>query len=240
MSLRDYRCAYTGVSLLNSEVAAVLLVESSAGWRPISLPLFGVYEGLGTVGEVNEGPNADLILAWFQREFEEGKMRVDFAGMGLAPQDIDHIETLLSLIACSQIHGEGAVRTQDGDLGFALVSAHVAATLMEGEPELPGEIPVERLYQVVFDSEHARRIYRPVEHESHRLRCKFGLSMVGLSALDQAMKARQRSWAPPGLGVPLADAEPALWLAEALAEFASSPSIVEALEDYSGQSEDES
>lgn len=239
MSHRDFRCALSGVSLLNSEVAAVLLEETEGGWRPACLPLFGVYEGIGTVSDVNDGPNADLILAWFQRGLEGQKVFVDFAAMDLAPQEVDHIETLLSLLACSQIQGGGAVRTQNGALGFALLCAHLAATLMEGEPELPLEVPVERLAEVVFDSELGRLIYEPLRNESHRLRCKFGLSMIGLGALDQAMKAWDRKWVPPGPGIAATDAEPALWLAEALLEFADSPSIIEALEDYAGQAEDE-
>lgn len=238
MSRRDFRCAFSGVSLLNSEVAAVLLEETDGGWRPVALPLFGVYEGIGTVSDVNDGPNAELILSWFQSGLDGRKVEIDFAALGLAPQAVDHIETLLSLVACSQFEGGGAVRTAEGALGFALLSAHLAASLMEAEPELPLEVPVERLSEIVFDSELGRAIYEPLRHESHRLRCKFGLSMIGLAALDQALRARGRKWGPPGSGIAVSDAEPALWLAEALLAFAESPSIIEALEDYAGQAED--
>jgi hypothetical protein len=239
MNRRDFRCAFSGVSLLNAEVVAVLLLKEGTHFRPFSLPLFGVYEGHGTVAEVNEGPNADLILAWFQQGLAEERVQVDFAAMGLKPQAIDHIETLLSLVACSQIQGGEAVRASEGQLGFALLSAHIAATLMEGEPALPSENSVEDLPRVVFDSELGRCVYSPLRHESHRLRCRFGLSMVGLAALDQAKKARGRPWCPPGSGIEIEDAEPALWLAGALVEFADSAELVAAIEDYSRQAEDE-
>lgn len=223
----------------------MLLQEVEGSWCPVALPLFGVYEGVGTVGEVNEGPNADLILAWFQESLRDGGLVVDFDAMGLMPQPIDHIETLLSVVACSQIQGQGAVRTDSlshengGALGFALLSGHVAATLMEGEPTLRADVRVEDLPEVVFRLDLGRTIYGPLRHESHRLRCKFGLSMVGLAALDQGMTAWNRHWAPPGGGIVLADAEPSLWLAQAMLEFANSPSLIEALEDYSTQSDDE-
>lgn len=245
MSCRDFRCAFSGVSLLNAEVAVVLLQESGTIWVPVALPLFGVYEGLGTVGEVNDGPNADLILAWFQAGIEAGQVHVGFDALGIPPQPIDHIETLLSVVACSQLQGQGSVWTvspstqREGALGFALLSAHVAATLMEDEPTLRPEVQVEDLPQVVFDSDLGHLIYQPLRHQTHRLRCKFGLSMVGLAALSQGMSAHNRPWGPPGDGILLAESEPALWLAQAMVEFAESPSLIEALEDYAGQGEDE-
>lgn len=238
MSVRDFRCVFSGVSLLGSEVAVVLLQRLGERWRPAALPLFGTYEGTGTVAEVNEGPNSELILHALGQDGSAGVV-FDFEAMGLEPQPIEHIETFLGLVACSQLQSGNLVRASEGELGFALLSAHVAAALMEREPELAQETSVEGLGEVIFDSELARSIYRQVRAQNHRLRCKFGLSMVGLAALDQSMMAWGKSWTTPGPGIPLEEADAALWLTQATVEFSQDEGIIEALEDYAGQGEDE-
>lgn len=234
MSVRDFRCAFSGVSLLGSEVAVVLIERVGERWRPLALPLFGLYEGACTVTEVSDGPNAEMIL----RALGDGGVDIDFKAMGLASGPVEHIETFLDLVACSQLHGDDAVRVGRAPLGFALFSAHVAATLMNEEPQLPLATSVEDLAEVVFESEFGRHIYRQLGAESHRLRCKFGLSMVGLLALDQHMTARGKVWSPPGPGIPDAEADPALWFTLAVAEFAGDEALIEALEDHAGQGED--
>lgn len=234
MSVRDFRCVFSGVSLLGSEVAVVLLQRLGDRWCPAALPLFGLYEGACTVSEVSDGPNAEMILS----AVSEGRVEIDFDAMGLASQPVLHIETFLELIACSQLHGDDAVRSGEGPMGFALLSAHVAAALMNAEPELPLAPSVENLAEDVFESSFGRQTYRQLGALSHRLRCKFGLSMVGLAALDQSMKAWGKPWSPPGPGIPEEEADPALWLTLATVEFAGDEALIEALEDHAGQGEE--
>ncbi len=238
MTRRDYRCAFSGVSLLDREVAVVLLEQAEESWRPVGLPLFGVYEGMGTVADVNDGPNADLILAAVQKAIEERRVVVDFEAMGLEEQPIDHIETLLGLLACSQIQGDGAARTSEGALGFALLSAHVAAALTENEPDIAQAVLIEELPEHIFDSAFGREIYAPLRYQPHRLRCRFGLSLVGLGALDAQMRARKKAWVPPGEGIDLAESEVAVWLAQAMVELGSDESLVDALEEYAGHDDE--
>lgn len=236
---RDYRCAFSGLSLFDAEVAVVIIEQAGPRWRPITLPLFGIYEGMGTVGEVHEGPNADLVLSTFQGGAREEGLVIDFQKMGLEPQPIDHIETLLSLLAVSQIQGEGALRSDGGALGFTLMSAHVAAALMAGEPRLPLERSVDDLWEVVFESQLAQSIYRPLRDQPHRLRAKFGLSLVGLAALCEQMERHGKPWVPPGEGLPLVESNRTLWLAEAMVTWADDELLVEALEEYTSQGDEE-
>ncbi len=239
MTKRDYRCAFSGLSLLDAEVVVVIIERHGSTWRPISLPLFGIYEGTGTVAEVTEGPNSELLVSALSDGADGGDVRFDFSKMGLSPQPIDHIETLLSWLAVSQIQGDGAIRSTEGALGFALLSAHVAAALMAGEPDLPLERSVDELSEVVFESELGRAIYRPVRRHSHRLRAKFGLSLVGLAALCEQMRSHGMAWTPPGEGIPIEASQKALWLAEATLSFAGDELLIEALEEYAGQGDEE-
>jgi hypothetical protein len=239
MSRRDFQCALSGVSLLDAETALFVLQCVDGEWLPAGLPLWGRYDGLGTLADIQEGPNADLLLGRFQQDLESGNLSVDWDKMGLEEQAIDHVETLMSVIACSQLAELGAVRTKEGPLGFALLSAHVAAAIMNGEPELAGDISVEGLPQALLRSPWGQSVYAPIAELPIKLRCKFGLSFAGLACLIDEMKAQEIPWQPPGLGIAEEEAEPALWMAQALVKFAQSAPLVEALEDYAGQEEDE-
>lgn len=239
MSRRDFRCGLTGVSLLGAEAALVLIQKTGEIWHLSSLPLFGRYEGAGTLTEVSEGPNADLLLAFFKSAHASGQVVVDFEKMGLSEQPLDDLEMWLSLLACSQVGNHDACRYLEQPLGFCLFSAHVLAQLMGGEPEEPIGLSLEALPTAVLGPGFGPHVYQGLSSRSLKTRCKFALSFLGLLAAKQEMERREVALLPPGPGIFEDETEPARYLAEALVAFASSVELVEALEDYAGQFSDE-
>lgn len=240
MSLRDFRCQLSGISLLHAECALVLLSSNSGRWVPLSLPLWGVYEGVGTLGQMDEGPNAELILAGFQRALREGRAELDRNTLGDLADELDHVETLVNLIAFSQVQGLDAVRWEGQPVGFALASAHVAAAFMTGEPELSPDLPLEGLPGFVLPEPASLSIYAPLSQAKLNLRCKFGLSFYGFLALTQEFARQGRAWAPPGLGIDVSESRPQAWLAEAMLAAAGHEELLEALREIqeSGSEDD--
>lgn|GEM_PF-2344124 len=229
MSLRDFRCLLSGVSLLHAECALVFLSAGSGKWTPVSLPLWGTYEGVGTLGQMAEGPNAELILAGFQTALREGRAELDHTALGGLADDVSHIETLVNLVALSQIQGLNAVRWEGRALGFGLASAQVAAAFMARDPVLAPDIALEELPDFVLSEPPSSLIYAPLREAQLNLRCKFGLSFYGFLALKQAFAKQGGKWEPPGDGIELRDSHPQVWLAEAMLSASSQEDVLEAL-----------
>jgi hypothetical protein len=112
---------------------------------------------------------------------------------------------------------------------FALASAHVAAAFMTGEPELLPELSLEGLPDFVLPEPASHWIYAPLRQAKLNLRCKFGLSFYGFSALTQEFARQGGSWAPPGLGIDVSDSRPQAWLAEAMLAAEGREELLEAL-----------
>jgi hypothetical protein len=239
MSLVDFRCALSQISLLGAETALILLENREGKWEPAALPLFGRYEGDGTLSDLSDGPNAELVLRTLTDLYEAGRLHLDFEQMGLPPQQLDHLEMWLSLLACSQVMGAQALSLDGSPLGFSFLSAHLLAEVMDADPEEPSLLSLESLPAHVLPGSLGQLIYAPLRDLPLKLRCKFGLSFLGLLSALQEMERRGRGWSPIDAGIPKDESQPALYLAEALVAFADSPTLVEALEDYAGQAADE-
>ncbi len=237
MSIRDFRSLVSQVSLFGAETALVLLQREGDHFIPISLPLWGRYEGCGTLSEVEPGPNAELVLSAFQRALQEGQASIDWNDLGVPPCDVDHIETLLSLIACAQLHGKEALTWHGSALGFALLSGHVAAALMTREPCIESSMSVEELPAAVLKSPSSAAIYGSLGGKSLTLKCKFGLSFVGFFALEETMSAENIHWIPTTQVIEEGERNADLWLAEAMVRFSENAEILEALEDYGARHE---
>lgn len=240
MSRHDFRCALSGVSLIDAEVA-LLLVERRAGrWHLASLPLWGIYDGSGTLSEFQEGPNADLLLEGWTGELRRGNVRVDLEAMGLSEQPLDSLEMMLSVMACSQVGGFDAVRVGDRPVGFLLLSGHVAAHVMELSPELDRGVTLESLPEAVFRGGWGSRLYGELRHLPLTVRCKFGILLAGLLALSQRLDSLKIELRPTTEGIVESESEPARYLTEAMMRLSNDEVLLSALEDYAGQFGEES
>lgn len=240
--LRDYQCMITGVGLIGAECGAVLLREGSSGFQPVSLPLWGHYLGRGFLEEVSEGPNAEILLEALQRLHACGRLVVDWNALGIEPRELDHVETVLGLLALARIHGPTAIRCDGAALGFCILSAHVAASLMNEEPSsVPSSVSVERLPTVVFDNAPlGQELYAGYSSLPVRLRCHFALALVGLAALSDGLASRAIPWSPPTPPTAVDAAATEQWFSQALASAQDDPVLLAGLAEHaSGRSEDD-
>lgn len=235
MSRHDFRCALSGVSLLNAEVALFLVERRGDLWHPASLPLWGTYDGSGVLAEFQEGPNADVLLDGWIGELRSGNVHVDFEKMGLVERPLESLEMMLGVMACSQIGNCDAIRVGGNSAGFVLLSAHVAAHLMELLPNLRADVTLEALPDEVFEGGWGSRLYASLSKLELAVRCKFGISLSGLLALAQRTNDLKITLAPTAEGILESESEPARYLAEALVRFATDEVLSAALEDYAGQ-----
>ncbi len=78
MGLYDNQCMLTGVSLLPSDAALVLLEPTGSAFRPIALAVKGCSDRLGSIDGIKERePNAGLLLKYFQAKLKSGDFKVD-------------------------------------------------------------------------------------------------------------------------------------------------------------------
>lgn len=201
---------------------------------PVCLPLWGEYKGAGFLEEVNEGANAQMILSAFQAALAAGRAQIDWQALGMEPYALEHIESLLSVVACAQLNAPDACTWEGGRVSFALLEGNVAATLMSRDPqELPPKTEVDQLWEHVFPQYPlSRAVYSGLSDSPLRERCQFGLSLVGFAALVEAVRGRSGAWVPTREFYEARPGQRQLWLAKALVEHADEPDLIEALEDY--------
>ncbi len=232
----DYRCAISGLSLMGAETMAVVLASrdgQTGTYVPCALPLFGTYDGSGSLVEVSEGPNAEAILGAFNRDLEQGLATVEWTRFSLQPMALDHIETWLGLLRANAIHELDAVSWRGYRLDLAFFESHVAAAHMQAEPQRLFGVPVDKLPQAVFfDHPLASRIYEAAFECGPQLRCKYGLSLVAFASLWEALGPRGADLDGPGYAYPLEASQGALWLAEAYRDLGADEALLEALDDY--------
>lgn len=235
----DYRCTFSGVSLLGSDCMAVIVAmpsEDSPDARPIALPLFGRYDGSGTLVDINEGDNAQRILAAFVRDLTEGTATIDWGRLGFSALPIDHVETLLGLLSANVIHRCDAISWCGLKLGVVFFEGNVAAALMQREPLDLASVVVEDLpSRVLASGQLVASIYGTLRQAGPSLRCKYGLSAVALSSLCEAMGRWDRPWSGGARGYVRDQADPARFLAEAYRDFSSDEDLVDALAEYSAE-----
>lgn len=203
---------------------------------PVSLPVWGRYEGSGVVLDIDEGPNVTRILSGWQSDLVGASAFVDWEALGMEAMEIDHIETLIAVVIANEYHGLNALTWRGARLSLCLFESNIAACLMQGEPESLHKIKVEDLASCVLSNHPiANSIYSELADEGPKLRCKFGLGSVALSSLVEAMNSSNKVWARPKQGITELERDPARWLAEAYLAFADEPDLIEALEEYTTQ-----
>lgn len=240
MSARDYRCLVSGVSLLGASCAGVLLAPREGVLRPVALPLFGRYWGAGFPQELDEGANYRLILDALLLARDQGQLGVDWAQLGVDPFALDDMEAFLSLVALGQLHAPLAITLHGAPLSFALLEANVAATFMDREPHGLEDVELFQLPERVLCNPIGCALYAGYLDLPLKLRLQFGLSFLGLSALDHEMQLLGVRWEPPGLGWEVVSEQSASWLREAWQRFGDQEDLLAALEEYvqNGELED--
>ncbi len=240
----------TGASLLGAETACSILAATTLpetpgepGLRrfvPVALPLFGVYAGNGVLCDIPPGRNAELIVAAFLRFLAVGTVQVDWTRLDIERPELDHAETLLSLLTLAHVHAPEAITCSGYPLSLAFYSAHVAAQFMDPDPaRLSDSTALEDLAGTVFhDHPLSLGIYAGLRQAPIKLRCRFGLMFASQAALDEQLELRQISWRPPSPAVPAEHAPREQWLDAALSRARGDELLLAGLADYLAQAED--
>ena len=182
--------------------------------------------------DVSEGPGTEILLEAFSRLQSGGQLSIDRDRLGLDDIELDHIETLLGLLATAELHAKGSVQLNGRPLSFCLFSAHVAASLMEDNPAPLQKTPLENVPEEVLGADAAQLLYDGLHDAPLRLRCRFGLSFVGLASLVEHLAKRNLVLAPPDLSAAAQTDKRADWLKEALARAEEDELLLAGLADY--------
>ena len=232
----------TGLSLTDSEVGWLLLLESSEGtWRPMTVPIWGQYRGNGVLEEPQEGANQELILSSIDTLIHKGQLTIDWEKLGLDSYEVDCLEIFIGALACNELNQADAIHLEGKRLSFAICSAHVLATLMtEGTQNLPSSTSLKSLPEKVLgESEVIRDFYQSFRQLPFQLQLRFGMSLANLYALQAELSTRNIGWQPPEDTFPIDDAQSLQWLAEALQHFEKDELMMNALADQtSSQQQD--
>jgi hypothetical protein len=79
MGLFERRCMITGVATrFVSSAAVVPLLEVDGEYRPVALPIWGTYDGYGSLEAIELGPNAKWFQSAFVRLLAAEDIRVDW------------------------------------------------------------------------------------------------------------------------------------------------------------------
>jgi hypothetical protein len=91
MGFYDERCMVTGVSLKGADAALVLLDRDGDAYRPIALAIKGAYNRLGSIDNIDEDENTELVLGYFREKLRCGELVIDTAEAdGDQINDIEH------------------------------------------------------------------------------------------------------------------------------------------------------
>ena len=111
MGFYDYRCSVSGLSLMPSYTYLILLEKIDDGYRPLSLPVHGCYDRLGSVDGVEEDDHTRLLVDFATRMVAAERMTVDWEEVG--KDTFEDIEDVLRASERSSSQGYDAL-TLDG------------------------------------------------------------------------------------------------------------------------------
>src|SRR5687768_14655439 len=125
MGLYDTRCAVTGISLFTADAVMVALDRDGAGYRPITLGVAGGYSGYGTIEEIAEDRNTELIMAYCLDRARDGDMvfdddyRRDF---GIPPRDIERLLCYFERNFCDSSDDRPALALHGRPIVYCMIS----------------------------------------------------------------------------------------------------------------------
>lgn len=198
----DFRCPISGLSLRGSDAVHIAVVTvTPERWAPLSLPIRGSYDRLGSIDFITPDGVTALFVDGFARVVKAGRVlapsaRDEFAAFSRAPG----LEALLKLFAYTNTASiwSPASFTLDGrKVRQMLIQADVFEALA---PEVPTRAPgYEALEQQLLGAPIdplAREMFEELIIGDDILRLQASVALTRLTALDAWLAARDRTWAP--------------------------------------------
>lgn len=245
MGLFDFRCSITGLSLRASDAVHIALVAvTPERWAPLSLPIRGCYDRLGSIDFVPPDGLTAQFVRGFARMVKAGRVLApgasrEFAEFAAAPA----LEALLKLFA--RINTDSIWWPSP----FTLDGRQMRQTLIQADafealaPDVPTRAPE---YEALEQQLHgapidplAREMFEEVIIGDDALRLRASVALTRVAALDAWLTAHERTWAPgneTGQYYNSIDREFAL---AARRDLAADPALVRVIDDFIAERERE-
>jgi hypothetical protein len=228
MGLYDERCLVTGVSLKGVDAALVLLDHDGDGYHPIALAIKGTYNRLGSIDNIDEDENTELVLGYFQEKLRGGDLVIDPAETG--GDQINDIEHLLGLFERNVTVEADAAVLNGRRIAFALIAQVIWDPVAKAAPAGPRSNSA-RFEHLFPAGGVAEGIYREhLEDVSTHLK--------ELTAVAKFLADRRLAWRPPDDHSQHYSDEMREYLAAARQTFHDSPVVLGALKRYASEVHD--
>lgn len=222
----DYRCAVSGVSLRGADAVLVGLEPAGERYRPVILGITGSYDRLGSIDDITEDVNTELVTAYFRERARTGDfvLATHHEGeFGNPPRDIASVLGYFE----RNLNDSSEERPAAALFGQRLFPALVAKPVWSAVASTyaPGGGSAEAWFKELFGDSRAAE-------EAYRGRIPDLASHIGeLAAVDGFLRARGLTWALPESEQHYGS-EMRAYLEEARAAFSDVPAVLVALERY--------
>jgi hypothetical protein len=231
MGFYDTRCAVTGISLFTADAVMVGLDVDGDGYRPITLGIAGAYNGYGTIEEIVEDRNTELVMAYCLERARDGEMVFDDhyrRDLGVPPRDIEHLLRYFERNFCDATDERPALALHGRRIVYCMISKLVWDAVA-GTSLAPPPGTAEVWFTDLFgDAPIATAIYQSAPNDvADQIR--------EMHTLDAFLRAHGIAWSTPDIeehGAVYGDDETQEFVSEARARFADVPAVLGALDRY--------
>jgi hypothetical protein len=228
MGFYDERCMVTGVSLKGADAALVLLDRDGDEYHPIALAIKGAYNRLGSIDNIDEDENTELVLGYFREKLRGGELVIDAAEAD--GEQINDIEHFLGLCERNVTVEADAAVLSGRRVAFALIAQVVWDAIAKSAPA--GARSDSARFKHLFPAGGvAEGIYRehPEDVSTH---------LKELAGVAKFLADRGIGWKPPDDHSQHYSDEMREYLAAARQTFHDSPVVLGALNRYASEVRD--
>lgn len=238
MGFFDFRCLASGLSLCGERAVAIWLLRDGEKFVPISLPVRGAYDRLGSVDGVKTDSNTARLLDAFESALAAKRLKLkgDAAWTWKNDSHVHGMERVLRVIERSTSQGEASLSGKE--LALTLVHERIYDAVVAAT-RAPLDVNTTDLIALAFPHAEGRRIYASVAEAPQTEREAMRRDLEGFIAFSRWLTARgEWNTAPTfhGVGEQHGDVETLRAFREARARFADLPWMLDAIEACAMQS----
>lgn len=203
MGFFDFCCPVSGLSLRAANAVHVGLIALTPGrWQPLTLPLAGCYDRLGSIDGFKPDFRTEMLVAGFARFARAGRVAADdvageFAEFTGAPDILGLLAMFERVNTMSQWNSMKF--TLDGHpLRQVLVHAEVFAALapVTRRPQAPTSEQLAAQLARSPMAPQARELYEQAFSASDAVRSAAGVALTQLTSVTDWLERRGLGWSP--------------------------------------------
>lgn len=210
--------------MFERDVGVVLIkdVGEVSRWKPVTLPIWGHYNGYGSLERIENDPNVEIIAKRLAAGVRYGLVEISWTALRETPRQIATIEDVLFVVARSAASPRCGVLCEGKEISYAFVSTEIARAVCE-ETRLVNELS-RGASGLARGEEPALTLYADLDPDSERW---ISAKSVEFAAID-ALVALRGGWALPPLRQFSAEEELEL-IHDAMAQFAHLEAVMAVL-----------